>query len=178
MYGDRLVPVSYSRLGAKHRLQSWVHVLALAAAEPDREWSAHTIGRPESSRSRLDVATSVLTPDAEAVRALRGLVELRDFGLVEPLPVPLKARWPMPAHGSIASRRGSRSKRALLAWESSRFPGEDAEPAHVRVWGDRRRRCRAGSRPERRDQPRGDDPVRRAGRPALVAAAAHEEGSW
>jgi exodeoxyribonuclease V gamma subunit len=26
-------------------------------------------------------------------------------------------------------------KRALWVWESGKFPGEDAEPAHVRVWG-------------------------------------------
>ena len=135
VYADRLVPVSYSRLGAKHRLQSWVHVLALAAAQPDREWSAHTIGRPESSRSRLDVATSVLTPDAEAVRALRGLVELRDLGLVEPLPVPLKASLAYARARLDRKPEGVALKRALWAWESSKFPGEDAEPSHVRVWG-------------------------------------------
>ena len=135
VYGDRLVPVSYSRLGAKHRLQSWVHVLALAAAQPDGEWSAHTIGRPESSRSRLDVATSVLTPDAEAIRALIGLVELRDLGLVEPLPMPLKASLAYARARLDRKPEGLALKKALWAWQSSRYPGEDAEPAHVRVWG-------------------------------------------
>jgi exodeoxyribonuclease V gamma subunit len=136
VYGDRLVPVSYSRLGAKHRLQSWVHVLALAAANPDRTWSAHTIGRPESGRSRLDVATSVLAPDAEAVRDLRGLVELRDLGLVEPLPVPLKASLAYARARLDRKPEGIALRKALWAWQTGRFPGECAEPSHVRVWGD------------------------------------------
>jgi exodeoxyribonuclease V gamma subunit len=135
VYGDRLVRVSYSRLGAKHRLQSWVHVLALAAAQPARGWSAHTIGRPESGRSRLDVATSVLTPDADAIRDLRALVELRDLGLVEPLPMPLKASLAYARARLDRKPEGIALKKALWAWESSKFPGEDAEPAHVRVWG-------------------------------------------
>ena len=62
VYGDRLVPVSYSRLGATHRLQSWVRVLALAASYPDRNWTAHTIGRPTNSRSRDTHAVSLLGP--------------------------------------------------------------------------------------------------------------------
>ena len=61
VYGDRLVSVTYSRLGAKHRLASWVRLLALAASDDDRNWTAHTIGRPHS-RSRDAVAASLLGP--------------------------------------------------------------------------------------------------------------------
>ena len=50
VYGDRLVSVTYSRLGAKHRLASWVRLLALAAADEDRSWTAHTIGRRTAAR--------------------------------------------------------------------------------------------------------------------------------
>src|SRR4051794_28029789 len=80
VYGDRLVSVTYSRLGAKHRLSSWVHLLALAASDEDHSWTAHTIGRPHS-RSRDDTAVSLLGPlDHTAVDRLRDLVALRDRG--------------------------------------------------------------------------------------------------
>ena len=61
VYGDRLVSVTYSRLGPKHRLASWVRLLALAASDDDRSWTAHTLGRPHS-RSRDDIAVSLLGP--------------------------------------------------------------------------------------------------------------------
>ncbi len=48
VYGDRLVPVHYSRLGAKHRIASWVNLLALTASDDDHNWTAHTLGRPHS----------------------------------------------------------------------------------------------------------------------------------
>src|SRR4051794_22475601 len=80
VYGDRLVSVTYSRLGPKHRLASWVRLLSLAASDEDRSWTAHTIGRPHS-RSRDDTAVSLLGPlDHTAVDRLRDLVALRDRG--------------------------------------------------------------------------------------------------
>src|SRR6185312_13702606 len=89
VYGDRLVPVHYSRLGAKHRLASWVHLLALAASDDDHSWTAHTLGRPHS-RSREAFAVSLLGPlDHTAIDVLRDLVVLRDHGLRAPLPLPL-----------------------------------------------------------------------------------------
>ena len=178
VYDDRLVPVSYSRLGAKHRLQSWVHVLALAAAHPDREWSAHTIGRPESSRSRLDVATSVLTPDAEAIRRCAGWSSCATSGWSNHCRC--RSRRSLAYARARLDRKpeGVALKRALWAWQSSKFPGEDAEPAHVRVWG--------ADAPLPGQEPAGADVMQPpettrfgvAGRPALGAAAAHEGGSW
>ncbi|MFD3743601.1 exodeoxyribonuclease V subunit gamma [Nocardia sp. NPDC058633] len=83
--GETLVRTTYSRLAPKHRLASWVSLLALAATE-DRSWQAVSTGRGQF-RSR-PVARSVITaPEAPAALAiLRDLVRLRDEGLCEPLP--------------------------------------------------------------------------------------------
>jgi exodeoxyribonuclease V gamma subunit len=135
VYGDRLVPVTYSRLGAKHRLASWVRLLALAASDDDRSWTAHTLGRPHS-RSRDAVATSLLGPlDHTARDLLRDLVVLRDRGLRAPLPLPLKA--------SLGYARARRSHadvpdalvKAGYDWRDSRFPGEQSDPAVLKIWG-------------------------------------------
>ena len=45
VFGNRLVSVSYSSLAAKHRLRSWVDLLALSAGHPDENWTAHALGR-------------------------------------------------------------------------------------------------------------------------------------
>jgi exodeoxyribonuclease V gamma subunit len=136
VYGDRLVPVSFSRLGATHRLQSWIRLLALTATDDDRSWTAHTLGRPGNSRSRDPVGASLLGPlDDTAVGTLRDLVDLRDRGLCEPLPLPLKA--------SLAYARSRRTRatpdeavvKAGWDWNDGRFEGEQSDAAHLRVWG-------------------------------------------
>jgi exodeoxyribonuclease V gamma subunit len=135
VYGDRLVPVTYSRLGAKHRLTSWVRLLALAASDGDRNWTAHTIGRPHS-RSRDAVATSLLGPlDHTATELLRDLVSLRDRGLRAPLPLPMKS--------SLDYARARRTRAdvpdALVKvgydWKDGRFPGEQSDAAVLKIWG-------------------------------------------
>ena len=74
-----LVSVSYSRLGPKHRLASWLRLLALTAGCPQQRWRAVTIGRG---------GRSILGPvDAEwALRVLADLVQLYGTGLDEPIP--------------------------------------------------------------------------------------------
>jgi exodeoxyribonuclease V gamma subunit len=135
VYADRLVPVTYSRLGAKHRLTTWVHLLALSASDGDRNWTAHTLGRPHS-RSRDAVATSLLGPlDHTAPDVLHDLVVLRDHGLRAPLPLPLKA--------SLAYARARRTRadvpealvKAGYDWRDGRFPGEQSDPATLKIWG-------------------------------------------
>jgi len=180
VYGDRLVPVHYSRLGATHRLQSWLRLLALAATDDDRSWTAHTLGRPGNSRSRDPFGVSLLGPlDHTAVAVLRDLVALRDTGLCEPLPLPLKA--------SLAYARARRTQatpeealvKAGWDWDDGRFPGECSEPANVRVWGPR------SAIPGLEEQPRDGESFEgettrfgalalRLWSPLLVA----EQGSW
>ncbi|WP_392508766.1 exodeoxyribonuclease V subunit gamma [Naumannella halotolerans] len=82
--GNEIVSVSYSRLGPKHRLTSWVRLLALTAAEPGTPWQAVTIGK----RGRRSVLGPVAAADARA--RLLDLARIRDLGLGELLPLPLK----------------------------------------------------------------------------------------
>lgn len=136
VYGDRLVPVVYSRLGATHRLQAWIRLLALTATDDDRAWTAHTVGRPTNSRSREAFATSILGPlDHTAVDLLSDLVDLRDRGLCEPLPLPLKASLSYARQRRTRATHDEAIVRAERDWLDGRFPGEQSEPAHRLVWG-------------------------------------------
>ncbi|WP_307802483.1 exodeoxyribonuclease V subunit gamma [Cellulomonas fengjieae] len=83
--GDVLVRTVFSRLGAKHRLRAWVQLLALAAAVPDRPFTAVTVGRGQVSPAR----TARLTAPANAVEVLHRLVALHDDAMRGPLPLPL-----------------------------------------------------------------------------------------
>jgi exodeoxyribonuclease V gamma subunit len=135
VYGDRLVPVHYSRLGARHRLASWVLLLALAASDDDHSWTAHTLGRPTNSRSRDTHGTSLLGPlDHTALDVLRDLVALRDTGLREPLPTPLKTslRYARArrAHADVPDAL----EKAGYEWTSA-FGGDRDSGAVRRVWG-------------------------------------------
>jgi exodeoxyribonuclease V gamma subunit len=131
VYGDRLVAVGYSRLDGKHLLESWVRLLALAAGHPDHNWTALTIGRaPRGTQA----AQRLLGPTVdEPLTLLSGLVDLYDEGRRAPLQVPLKTSF---AWASAAHMGQDPRPEALKKWRTSRFPGEDADPAHVRVWGE------------------------------------------
>ena len=80
---DRLVSVSYSRLNAKHRLRSWIELLALSAAEPGTAWTAITIGR--GGQSRLGPV-----PPPTAALLLADLADLYRTGLNAPIPLPIQ----------------------------------------------------------------------------------------
>lgn len=131
VYGDRLVAVGYSRLDGKHLLESWVRLLALAAGHPDHNWTALTIGRaprgPQAAERLLG------PPHDEPLTLLNALVDLYDEGRRAPLPLPLKTSfaWATAVHFGQDPR-----PEALKKWKSSRFPGEDAGEAVVRVWGE------------------------------------------
>jgi exodeoxyribonuclease V gamma subunit len=133
VFDNRIVEVSYSRLAAKHKLQAWISLVALAANDPDRDWTAVCIGR--GPRDTIEVCCLRTPPDAPTV--LGDLVALFDAGHREPLPLPLKTSyaWAEKLHHGRDPVRFARSK-----WESTNFhDGEDAEPAQVRVWGPRAR---------------------------------------
>ena len=79
VFGDDIVRVGFSRLSAKSRLQSWVELLALTAAYPERSWRAVTVG--SGGRSVLGPVGGQL-----ARIALGDLIELQRTGLAEPIP--------------------------------------------------------------------------------------------
>lgn len=130
VYADRLVAVGYSRLDGKHLLESWVRLLALAAHHDDHNWTALTIGRaPRGSQP----AQRLLGPAVEEpLGLLADLVAIYDAGRREPLPLPLKSSF---AWASARLMGDDPRDAARRRWKSARFPAEDAEPAHVRVWG-------------------------------------------
>ena len=87
VWGNNLVPVSYSSLGAKHRIAAWIDALALAAGHPDENWTAHTVGK---HRTGGQVAMIRPLPEHEARAWLRQLIDVHDRGQCEPLPLPVK----------------------------------------------------------------------------------------
>jgi exodeoxyribonuclease V gamma subunit len=131
VYGDRLVAVGYSKLDGKHLLESWVRLLALAAGHPDHNWTALTIGR---SPRGTQAAQRLLGPaGSEPLGLLEDLVGLYDLGRRAPLQLPLKSSFAY----ATAMRNGQDPKaEALKKWKNNNFPGEDADAAHVRVWGE------------------------------------------
>jgi exodeoxyribonuclease V gamma subunit len=136
VYGDRLVPVGYSRLGARHRLESWVQLLALAASDEDRPWTAYTLGRPTNSRSRTPYSLSQLGPlDHTARDVLADLVALRDRGLTEPLPLPLKASLAYARQRRTRAGHDDAVVKAGWDWADGRYPGECSDPEQARAWG-------------------------------------------
>ena len=135
-----IVNCIYSKLAAKHRLESWVRLLALTASGTDPVPSATTLGRSGRrtagrvaiSEMRLQVETDC-APEV-AVELLGKLIDLYERGITEPLPLYCKtsSEW------AAASRRGDDSdKFAREAWDGDRFDGESSEEAHVMVLGGR-----------------------------------------
>ncbi|MEX0426072.1 exodeoxyribonuclease V subunit gamma [Nocardioides sp. DS6] len=136
VYGDRLVPVTYSRLGATHRLQSWIQLLALAASDEDRAWSAFTVGRPTNSRSRTPYSLSQLGPlDHTARDVLRDLVAMRETGLTAPLPLPLKSSLVYARQRRTRATVEHALEKVGWEWRDGRFPGECSDVEQVAAWG-------------------------------------------
>jgi exodeoxyribonuclease V gamma subunit len=131
VFDNRIVEVSYSKLAAKHKLQAWISLAALTAANPDREWTAISVGR--GSKDEIEVCCFHTPPDPLGV--LRDLVALFDAGRREPLPLPLKTSY---AWAEKRYKGRDPVKFASSKWTTNNFHvGEDAERAHVRVWGPR-----------------------------------------
>lgn len=141
VHGDRVVRLGYSRLKATHRLAGWVDLLALSAADPERPWTAHTVGRD----ARRGPTRAVAGPlHDRALPLLADLVRMRDLGLRTPMPLPAATgeAWARAAARRQAGSRVDPAAEASREWVTDTFnprsfPKEDAEAAHVRVWGER-----------------------------------------
>ncbi|MET0475218.1 MAG: exodeoxyribonuclease V subunit gamma [Mycobacterium sp.] len=131
VFGDHTVSVTYSKLGGKHLLGSWIPLLALFAHHPDRDWSAICIGRPPGRRT-TPLEKALGRPDEPAVDLLRDLVAIYDAGRREPLPLPIKTSY---AWASARHEGGDPEREAGFRWKSGNYPGEDQDPAQVRAWG-------------------------------------------
>ncbi|KAA0020078.1 exodeoxyribonuclease V subunit gamma [Antrihabitans cavernicola] len=95
VYGTTIARTSYSRLAPKHRIAGWVSLLATHVQHPEQGWQAVSTGRGQFGRPTW---RSTLAVPADPIEELRRLVDLRDRGLREPLPV-------APASSSIYADR-------------------------------------------------------------------------
>ncbi len=140
VFGNNLVTVSYSNLGAKQRLAAWIDALALAAGHPDENWTAHTIGK---HRSGGQVAMIKPLADHEARAWLRELVDVYERGLREPLPLPVRTSLAYATDHvyAAAGRDADPDGKAAREWTTPRFdetgfPKEDSDAWHVRAFGE------------------------------------------
>ena len=81
------------------------------------------------------VAEHAIPLDHTAADVLRDLVALRDRGLREPLPVPLKASLGYARARRTHADAAEALRKAGYDWCDGRFPGEQSDPAAVRAWG-------------------------------------------
>ncbi|MDA4100465.1 exodeoxyribonuclease V subunit gamma [Mycolicibacterium monacense DSM 44395] len=129
VYGDRTVTVTYSKLDGRHLLASWIQLAALSAQMPGTDWAAVCIGRPKRGTTPRE---RMLGAPGDAAGVLQDLVNMYDAGRREPIPLPPKTSY---AWAEARHSRGDAEREARYRWKSDRYPGEDAEPANVRVWG-------------------------------------------
>lgn len=140
IFGNSLVAVSFSNLGAKHRLAAWLNALALGAGRPDENWTAHTIGK---HRSGGQVAMIRPLAEHDARAWLREVVALYEAGLCEPLPLPIKTSlaWAEEFRRTLGGSDGDPDARGRAEWTTPRFndagfPKEDSDVWHVRAFGE------------------------------------------
>lgn len=136
VYGDRIIRSTYSRLGPKQWLDAWIPLLAHSASRgatrPRRPLSAGAIGRGHKGDPTARIAWA---SQEDAGDLLRDLVKIYDAGMRGPIPLPLKT-----GHAWAERHRApeqARFKPASWKWATDRYPGEDAAPEHVLVWGER-----------------------------------------
>jgi exodeoxyribonuclease V gamma subunit len=143
IYGDRLVTVNYSWLGAKHRMQAWIELLALTASHPGRPWQAVTVGR--AGRSDLGPV-----PVEWAGPLLGDLLEIYRLGLSEPLALAPKvvAEYARIRHEGKSVQNFSDKLDKL--W------GEERDPAYERFFGPGVRLETLLQEPGRAEEARGD----------------------
>lgn len=131
LFGDRLVTLTFSKLGGPHLLSAWIQLVALAAGLPGRPWNAICIGRGGDDvlvQRRLPCPRDPLT-------VLRDLVAIYDTGRCEPIPLPIKSSfaWASARFDNVtnARRRPANPKSAAAgAW---RYECDD--PAIEQIWG-------------------------------------------
>ena len=138
--GDAVLTVTYSSVRAKQRLRSWIHSLALAAAGTSYE--SHVVGREKRYRRsyRLHVTHGGHDVD-RALQLLDQLLDLRERGLREPVPLPPKTAYAWAAK-YVEGRADERDAffSARKEWETNdsyetAFAKEQNDPEHEFVHG-------------------------------------------
>lgn len=115
--GLHIVDVTYSRLGPKQLLGSWIRLLALTAAgEDDAGWQASTLGK--GSRGSVARTTYGALPRAAARSHLSALVDIYALGQTAALPLPVKTAhaWAEVMRRNSSLRQAATTK-AVGEWE-------------------------------------------------------------
>ncbi|KRD17820.1 exodeoxyribonuclease V subunit gamma [Mycobacterium sp. Root265] len=123
VFADRLVSVTYSKLGGQHLLASWIPLLALTA-QRGQQWSAVCIGRPP--RGTTPRIQGLDGPN-DSVVLLRDLVAMYDEGRRRPLPLPIKTSYAWAGARHVGD---DPTQAANYRWRNDRD-----DPAIARVWG-------------------------------------------
>lgn len=175
LWGDRLVRVQYSRLGAKHRLSGWLDALALAASSPGESCTVYTVGRQRGPR-----VAQIPPLGHRGLGWLAELVALRDRALCEPVPLAPKTSlaWADAWTSARVDRGDDPDQRARGEWEPRRLqdgriiPGERDDTWQVLALG-------AGAPYELLTAPpRDGDPGRPAGDDPDAPLAPHRLGRF
>jgi len=138
---DVLLSTTYSRLSPRHRLVSWVRLLALAAADPARAPASLSVGRgPGSGTVTIARIEPLAEPAPERSRLAREhletLLDLYDRGMCEPLPLYCMSSA---AYAAAAAEGADAIAAARGAWTSEwAFDKEDRELEHQLVLGGER----------------------------------------
>ncbi len=129
VYDRTLLTVTFSRLSAKDRLAAWIRLVVASVAYPDVPWEAVTVAKGAQA--------AVLAPIGidRAHAALAQLIQLYRRGTTEPLPLPVKTGLAYAEARSRHTNEPNALAKARRMWQSDKFPGEDADPAFVQVWG-------------------------------------------
>lgn len=115
--GLHVVDATYSRLGPKQLMASWIRLLALTAAGTDDEgWQASALGK--GSRGKVARTSFGLLPRAAARSHLAALIDIYSLGQTAPLPLPVKTAhaWMQVVHRNPTHRRAATQK-AVGEWE-------------------------------------------------------------
>ncbi|WP_082566993.1 exodeoxyribonuclease V subunit gamma [Janibacter sp. Soil728] len=115
--GLHVVDATYSRLGPKQLMASWIRLLALTAAGADDEgWEASALGK--GSRGKVARTSFGALPRAAARSHLAALIDVYSLGQTAPLPLPVKTAhaWMQVVHRNPTHRRAAAQK-AVGEWE-------------------------------------------------------------
>jgi exodeoxyribonuclease V gamma subunit len=139
---ELLLTTTYSRVSARHRLLSWLRIVALTATDPQRAFSAATVGRAAGAGTVTLARVRPLGDDLErrqraAQASLAALVDLFDRGMREPLPLYCETSA---AYAQAAAAGHDPVAAARRAWRSEwNFDKEDKDLEHQLVLGAVRR---------------------------------------
>ncbi|WP_277453472.1 exodeoxyribonuclease V subunit gamma [Janibacter sp. DB-40] len=130
VHGMHHVDVTYSRLGPKQEIGSWIRLLALTAAgQEDEPWMASALGK--GSKGSVARTTRGPLPLAAARSHLTALVDLYALGQTTALPLPVKTAraWAEvigrnPALGQAATKRAEGEWLPTTMRNGGVIPGE------------------------------------------------------